>query len=431
MFYLNLVFICNTLLFMSLMEDKFKLLPASIVSFSTFVLSLISTGIVKSMVSLPALQDPVVILVNVLLLLAASLFIHQNPPAQKVFLATLCFSNYFFLSLFTELLLGGIPLKVAGAFGAVFAVFVYVLFSLLLGLCLHNVFHHFSDKGLSFHMILLSLLQITPILFCNGTFDFIFKTQIAAYRVLASAAIYVFVLFFCRSLYSISRFREIATNGMALQNLIKTESFHYIELSSCIQRALKIQAENDYALETISFMAQNNDADQIPQFIQSIQRTHEDDVVLKYYSDNPYLNAVIASNAAFAAESDIEFESNATLGESILSTSEICIITNELLHKACTETASLDRHRRIRFSVTPAQETIRFEVIFSASAESKTAFSLSEHSFSSLLSYLFTEKESDDLSFLACTEELVDKYSGSLSVSDAGENTIIRVIINC
>ena len=44
--------------------------------------------------------------------------------------------------------------------------------------------------------------------------------------------------------------------------------------------------------------------------------------------------------AAFAAQNSIHFESNALVGETPLSTAELCVIANELLTRACEDAAA-------------------------------------------------------------------------------------------
>ena len=80
----------------------------------------------------------------------------------------------------------------------------------------------------------------------------------------------------------------------------------------------------------------------MPQYIRTCQENAAANPMLAQYTDNPYLSAVIATKAAFAAQNHIEFACSAAVGKNPLKTSELCLVVNELL------TPGLPGRRRLR-----------------------------------------------------------------------------------
>ena len=88
---LPIVFICNTLLFMAVMNGRFRVVTNFLVSGAAYVLSLILSGVLS-----PAFNDTTGSAgnaINVFLLLAAAVFLYTNNLAQKIFVAILLLSS--------------------------------------------------------------------------------------------------------------------------------------------------------------------------------------------------------------------------------------------------------------------------------------------------------------------------------------------------
>ena len=104
---LPIVFLCNALLFLTVMNSRFRLLAEAIVSGGVFVLS-----IVLNLLLSPAFNDATGQFgngMNVLLLLVAAVFLYTNNLAQKLSLSLLLISNYAFLLPVTTTLLKALP----------------------------------------------------------------------------------------------------------------------------------------------------------------------------------------------------------------------------------------------------------------------------------------------------------------------------------
>lgn len=94
------------------------------------------------------------------------------------------------------------------------------------------------------------------------------------------------------------------------------------------------------------------------------------------YSQNPYVNGVIAAKAAFAAQNSVSFESNAFTGETPLTTVELCVLISEMLTRACGEAAAYEGERRVRFTAQPGENSLTMEAVYSGQLPQKETFSL-------------------------------------------------------
>ena len=178
-------------------------------------------------------------------------------------------------------------------------------------------------------------------------------------------------------------------------------------------------------------MLQDGSDTLIPRYIASFKENGARLPILATYSENPYLSAVIAVKAAFAAQNSIHFESNALVGETPLSTAELCVIANELLTRACEDAAAYQGERRVRFTVFPGENALTMEAVYSADLPEQEKFSWRGKSFSQLMEWLFEDspEREETLQGLDNTREIVERYSGQLSVSGAAGETILRLAL--
>ena len=126
---LPVVFLCNTHLFLTILNGRFRMATSLIASGAAYVLSLLLNLLLS-----PAFNDVSGQIgngMNVFLLLAASVFLYTNNIAQKLFVAILLVCNYSFLSAFTEYFLGVLPFGAGGFLAVVIGIVRYLFFSFL------------------------------------------------------------------------------------------------------------------------------------------------------------------------------------------------------------------------------------------------------------------------------------------------------------
>ena len=401
---LAVVLLCTAGLYMALLEDRFRLWATVACYGGAYLLSLAVGWAVR------ALLGPTwAVAAGALVLFGASLFLSRNGLLDKLYLAVLALSNTLYLEAFLPLLLGTLPFSTAGAFAAVASLVATLLLTALMGLCLYRPFRHFSGRGPSAFLAGMCLLQLAACGVSNGRVDFLFRAHIPAERLLAATLLYLAVLFAFRSVYQAGRYSQRVAEEAARSTMLEMESGDFHDTLAAVKEVRAARKAGEYALDTVGA--------RLP--------------ILATYSENPYLSAVIAVKAAFAAQNSIHFESNALVGETPLSTAELCVIANELLTRACEDAAAYQGERRVRFTVFPGENALTMEAVYSADLPEQEKFSWRGKSFSQLMEWLFEDspEREETLQGLDNTREIVERYSGKLSVSGAAGETILRLAL--
>ncbi len=434
MVYLSVTLLCNTLLFLCLLYDRFRFITTSIVSVLTYALSLVGANIIKSFFEDELLGDTMGVALNVVILFIASLFIFRNNAVQKLFLAVHCVSGFTFSLLFTELMLGIMPFKTAGFFSGAFSIAVTVLFTLISGLLLYRPLRYFKSRSINFFIIGITIIQFAPLLLSYGTLDFLFPDMPHIGRLVSSVFFYFIVFFTFRSVYKAARFKELSLDEETYELFLSSEASRFSDILTYVQTARSVRASYDGAMNSLEKMIENNETQKAIQYIEKLRFNSSQNPTLEVYSDNPYVSSVIAMNALRAAQEGIEFSSHARISGKGMRPSEICVITDELLGKALHEAANCEGSKKISFTVVPSNEALTFEAIFTSEKEEiKTKFSIKGKSFSDILSYLFSEAdESEKYPDLKNTFDIVSRYSGKLNtVNSENGSVIISAKINC
>lgn len=428
MIYFTIVFLCTAGLFLALLQDRFRVWTTLGAVGAGYVLSLLAAFFLRRVLHDPVLAEQVPCLVGSLIFFGISLFFFTNNILQKLFLALLSLCNFTFLGFFLPLLLGALPFSTAGAFAGVLSALSYLLFTLLLGLCLYRPIRHFSDRGASGFLVGMCLLLLGIYLFSLGAFDFLFRTNIHAARLLVVTLLYGGLIFAFRSLYQAGRFRERTAMAAARAGILDVESSCLTNLHAAVREAHSAQKAGEYALDTVAVLLADGNGDKIPAYIASVKQNSAHTPVLGEYHENPYLNAVLALKAAFAAQNGVAFECNAVTGSAPLKTAELCLLIDEMLTKACREAAEAQGEKKVRFTVFPTGETLTLEAVYSAPLPRQEKFSLRGKKFADVAQWLFDDDPpAVNTAGLQHTGEIVSLYSGKLTVSGTEEETIIQV----
>ena len=432
MLYLSIVLLCGAGLFLALLEDRYRFWTTLAVTAVVYGLSLGLSVPLRGLLPDPGVGDQAACAAGCLLFFVSSLFLYRNNPLQKFFVALLTLCDFAFLGAFVPLFLGVLPFSTAGGLGGALSVLFTLLFSLLMGLCLYRPFHHYSDRGVSGFLAGMCLLLLAAYLVCLGQLDFLFRSQIPAGRLLLAALLYGGMIFCFRSLYQAGRFRARTAGEAAREQMLAMEAGDFTDTLAAVREVQAQQKKHDYALDTITVMLADGLEDKVPQYIRTCQENAAGNPMLAQYTDNPYLSAVIATKAAFAAQNHIEFACSAAVGKNPLKTSELCLVVNELLTRACQDAAAYHGERRLRFTLIPGEDALRFEVLYSADPPAdKPRFSLKGKSLSQVLQWLFDDapRQDDQFRGLENTAQIVERYSGNLSVSGAPGETILQAAV--
>lgn len=420
---LAIALLCAAGLFLTLLEDRFRLWATVACYGAAYLLSL-GVGWIAARLAGPSWA----VAAGALVLFGASLFLSRNNPLQKFYLVLLTLACHFYLEAFLPPALGAMPFPVAGAFAAVFSLAAQLALAALVGLCFYRPFHHFSDRGPSAFLWGMCLVTLALCAVGNGKVDFLFRLHIPAQRLLVATLLFAAVIFVFRSVYQAGRFRQGATEDSLRAQMLALKAGDYTDTLAAVQAAKAAQKAGEYALDTVSVMVQDGNQALVPRYAAIYKQNNAKSPLAGLYSQNPYVNGVIAAKAAFAAQNSVSFESNAFTGETPLTTVELCVLISEMLTRACGEAAAYEGERRVRFTAQPGENSLTMEAVYSGQLPQKETFSLKGKTLSQVLGWLFDENTGeDDFHGLENARDIVERYSGNLSLSGAQGEVILRM----
>lgn len=428
MIYFTIVFLCVAGLFLTLLQDRYRVWTTLGVTALVYLLALGTAFVLRRLVTGPVLAEQLPCAAGCLLFLIASLFLFVNNPLQKLFVALLSLCSFTFLGFFLPLVLGALPFSPAGAFAGVFSVLATCLFYLLTGLCLYRPLRHFSDRGVSGFLVGMCLLLLGLYALSLGKLDFLFRTNIPAARLLAASLLYLAMIFGFRSLYQAGRFREKTAGEAARESLLERRTEDFSDRAAAVREVRAAEKAGEYALDTVNVMLADGYAEKIPAYIAIAKGNSLKNPILGQYHPDPLVNAVIAVKAACAAQNGIEFECNAVTGQVPLPPAELCVICDEMLTRACQDAAGFDGRRKLRFTAFPGDSSLRLEAVYTTAPSQPEAFSLRGKKLSQVLAWLFDDNPAveNQLRGLENTEEIITRHSGKLSVSGTPGETILQ-----
>ncbi len=432
MLYFTIVFLCMAGLFLALLEDRFRVWVTLSITAGTYLLSLGAVFVLRRLFRGPASSEQVSCAVGCLLFFLMSLPLFRNNGLQKLFVALLCLCNFTFLEFFIPLLLGVLPFSASGGPAGVISVLLTCLFALLTGLCLYHPFRHYSDRGISGFMVGMLLTLVLLYVLCLGRLDFLFRINIPAARLLCAVLLYCAIIFSFRSMYQAGRFREKTAFSDARDRMMDMKARDLNDTLAAVREARAAQKHGEYALDTVQIMLADGYTEKIPAYIGIAKANAAKNPILERYHENPYLDAVIASKAAFAAQNNISFECNAVTEGSPLTITELCLVVDEMLTRACRDAALFEGRRKLRFTVFPAEGSLAFEAVYSGHLPQQKKNDWTKKKFADLLNWLFDDspREPEELQGLENTEEIISRYSGKLSVSGTPGDVILRAALH-
>lgn len=431
MVYFPILFFCTAGLFMALLQDRYRILATVGIMAGAYIIATAVASILGGKFEGPLISVHAPAMVGTLILLAASVFVHVNNILQKVFVAVLSMANLSFILLFTPLLLGAMPFGVAGAPGGIISMLATLLIFLLMGLCLYRPMQRFSQRGPSVFLCGMTALCLVQYLLCAGKLDTLLDIESPIRRLFLAVIVYCVLIFCFRSIYQAGRWQSQAARQEAREKMTELQSSDYLDMLAAVRQVRAAHKNGEYALDTVSQLLRDGQTEDIPDYIASYKHTALENPILAQYHENPYLNAVIATKAAFAAQNQIDFQCNAAAMEAPVKTAELCIMTDELLTRAAKDAAAWNGQRRLRFTAIPGEDLLRLEVVFTGELPEREKFSIKGKQFKDLLDWLFDDPapEETELKGLDNSAEIVLAHSGSLTVSEADDGVIIRAAL--
>lgn len=428
MVFYPILFLCVAALFAALLHDRFRIFATLGVTAGVYALALLAACLVRGALADSPLASHVGCGAGTLVFLIASLFLYTNNPLHKILVAMLCMANFSYAELFLPLFTGILPISAAGMPGALISIVGTLLIFALSGFCLYRPLQRFKARRSSWFVTGMTLALLVQYLLCLGKINRLLGSPSPYRRLLLATALFAVVVFCFRSVYHAGRFQSEEALQEARRKMMEMESVDYMDLLAAVREVRAAQKSGEYALDTVAQLLREGQTEKIPVYINMTKHNALDNPILAYYHDNPYLNAVIATKAAFAAQNDIDFQCNAATGDVPFTTAELCIMVNEFLTRACTEAAGFQGQRKLRFTAIPGEDALRLEAVYSGSLPEREKFSFQGKKFSDLMAWLFDDspQEEGELRGLENAAEIALSHSGSLTVAGAGDEVILR-----
>lgn len=428
MIFFPVIFLCVGGLFLALLQDRYRIWTTGGVMLGAYIAAVLLSGLLMDRLKGPLLPQHAACAGGVAVFLVASCFMHSNNLLQKVFAAMLCMSNFAYSQLFLLLLLGAMPFETSGAAGGIFSIVGTLLINLLMGACLYRPMQRYSQRGPSVFLSGMLVLTVFEYLLCIGKLGLLVIVPTPYHQLLIATGIYIVLIFCFRSVYQAGRWQAQEAHNAARQHILDMEAVDFMDMVSAVREVRAAQKSGEYALDTVSQLLREGQEEKIPVYVAMTKRNVSHNPMLYRYHENLYLNAVIATKAAFAAQNQIDFQCNLPDMEIPLKTAELCVMVNEMLARGCNDAAKFEGERRLRFTGIPGEDSLRLEAVFSGELPEKRRFSFEGKKMSDLLEWLFDDEPEREtqLRGLDNTAEIVLGHSGSLTVAGTEQEVIVR-----
>ncbi len=433
MLLLTVIFICNSFAFALILEERFKLLTTALIYAAGLSISAITNLILAGFSQTAESANFVAVCANVFCLFLTSIFASSNNILQKLLTSFVLITNYVFVGDFSFHMLTELPFDATGLSGIVVVNAIYVLFTIITVALMANPLHYFFRRGVSPAIILLCAIQFLTLQVAMGSLNDILLTNSFEIRFFSCLILYIFVFFSLRSAYGAATYKVKNVTNMAQSEItaIRADSFNTMFVN--INSYKTVKKNLDYQLDRISDMAQTGKTREISSYVELAKQSNSSSPLLGHYSDNQFINALVATKVAYAKTKDITLESNISLSEFDISLVEICFIINELLNiglQSCEK--SNDVEKFIHLNITPASRQLIIEAVYNEPTAERISVSntLKNKTIWGMLNNLFEKKSSEEKDSFDNITEIIAEYSGSLSITHSNNTVIARVAIN-
>lgn len=423
MFSLPIIFLVNAVTFVLILEERFKTVTTLCVTAAALLLSFITNIISGNLLIDPAISAETANMLSIFWLLLASVFTSSNNIVHKIYTGLVLLTNYIFFTDFISVLLA----KRTGMLGILLCNGIYILLSLVVIAALLKPMHYFCRRGVSFYNIGICLMQVLALYVAKGGANSFFGTDSFSMRFFITLIIYLFTIFSIRGAYGCARFKAKDIYRAADNDILNVRADSFNNMLVNVESYKNARSNVIYAFDKLDNLAKKGRTEEISEFVSRAEADNTSPL-LQFYSENPYINAVVATKAAEAYDNDIYLESNISIGETKFKTIEICIVLNDILTWAINDSKTASGDKSIRLNVLPAKNQLTIETVHS-SGTSEEEEKFTSKTFGSYVKALF-EEESENNDQLKSVKHIVEKYSGHINISETDSTTITRIGIN-
>lgn len=423
MFSLPIIFLCNALLFVMILEERFKTVTTLLITAAALVLSFISRGVISGIFTDPAAISSTAQIVSVLWFLLASVIASPNNIAHKLFVAIALITNYRFIPDFGAVVLSKLPGSGAGMMGMLLGNGLYILCSLIVMALLTRPFHYFYRRPVSPTDVGVCILMAFACSSAAGGANEFFEADSFALRFFVTLLLYIMAVFVIRSAYSGARYKAKDIFKSSENEILNIRADSINSMVINVESFRQARDDVSFAFEKIQTLADEKRTDEISAYAAEAISAGESAVLLDHYCDDPYINAVVATKTADAADKGIELDCSIALGDMNIRLIEVCILVNDLLSWAIKNSEKSEGEKFVRLNVLPAKDQLTLELVHSIKPEDKEKFTAR-----TLGSYVKTffrpEPDADEL---RSVKDIVEKHSGRMNISETRGTSITRL----
>ncbi len=442
MFFLPLVFLINTIVFIMCLEERFKLYVNASLLLASYLISIIFTPLVTVFFDNVVDASITASGFNAFVLLITSILFSSNNIAHKILVTLLVQFNFLISTLIIPQMLSISSISTAGLIPSVVGNVFYLLLSLLTIAIFRGPLHHFFRRSINLYSVLACVLMYLACMNVGG-----FVAEIIGYN---SFEIKFFTGLFCflavvvvmRSTYSASKSKE---RDFKRLNTEICSGYLYNNISNTLAdiNTFKTAKNNlDYTMEQIKDIAIKENNTEIVNYIDNSDYISSLKPFLKSYNENIYLNAIIAAKTVMASEKNIELLADVEVNEFDSRIKHIYVLINQMLDigiKSAMKSSS--NNLFIHINSQQSGTASIYEVTFSKEPKIKTEFDfvglftkenllkLANTTLEIIIdNFVNTNKELENygIEFLA---DMVKRLDGTMSTSSYADKSGIKIIL--
>ncbi|MFI3326382.1 MAG: hypothetical protein R3Y35_09440 [Clostridia bacterium] len=429
MFVLPFVFLCNTLIFLIILEERFKVVPTLCIGFGAFVVSLLLKSVLVVNFGETVLFEPVANAVNLGVLLVASIFFASNNILQKILLTMVLQFNFLMLSLVVPEIINVAPLEISGFIPLLVINLAYALICLVTAAIFWGPLHFFYRSSCSLSQLGFCLLLLLACCLCNGLLEDILNISSYSLTFFSSLFIYLVVVFSYRTTYGTTKEKIDDINSAADDYVMNiwADNFNSLVVNVNSNKILNRNMEN--SLNRIFEIASLGDIDEVLKYANHYKEYYESNPMLTTYCENPYLNAVIATKTSEAVKNKIELSCKVDLDDNHLSLVTTCAFVDTVLAIANEETKKVKREEKyIDLSVQTTGNYVTIESVFLMNKQSPKKF-YEVDTLEQLFKNILAKKHEISNSRMDNLVQMTEKLNGTIRQEFVSNKGIIKIML--
>ncbi len=429
MFLLPFIFLINTIVFIVLLEERFKPIVTLGIGAVIYGVSLLLNMSVDNFAPDPASTETFSNSMNVWLLFFGSIFFASNNILQKILLALIMQFNFNFVALFVPAILGEVPFAVSG-FGPLLIVnLLYLLTTIITAAIFWGPLHYFYRNSSFFATIGLCIFQTFALIASEGTLEEFLNVESYPLTFFTSLILYIVVIFCYRSIYGASKRKmqdlEFATDDQIMD--MRADNFNAMLVNVNSSKAMLKNLE--YNLDKIYKLAENGKTNQILDVIYDFKHRQAKGLLFNDYSDNQHINALIATRTYQAANIDINVNSEVEYRRTSVDLLSLCAVLDGVYSLAIDESSKIKSDDKIvSVSLKNDSKQVKITAVFDSKLEKKGFDVFKFTSLQDVIYFLFGERRAKQSKFDSLVE-LTRRLQGELTHSRVGDKLKVNIML--